>query len=303
MTVSRAIAPFLSLSLALGLVPAVARGQAVVFVHEGTLYADAEEKPFNAPEGVACTDSGHVVVADTGNKRLVLYTFKDGRLGPGKEVKLDQLTAPQRVQIDAKGDVFALDLKTRKVLRLTANGTLGTAIAPKGIDDAAAVQPVSFKLDVTGNVYLLDGRGRRVLVLDPAGTVTAQVQLPKESGVVTDIAVGTGGTLFAVDAVNAVVWAAEKGATTFRPLTASLKDRMSFPSYITAFKGRLFVVDQNGNGIVILGVDGSYQGRQLSIGWSEGLVNYPAQLCLTESGAAFLADRFNNRVQAFSTAK
>ncbi len=300
---SRAIARFLSLSLALGLVPAVARGQSVVFTHEGSLYADAEEKPLNAPEGVACTDAGWVVVADTGNKRLVLYTFKDGRLGGGKEIKLDQLTAPQRVQIDAKGDLFALDLKTRKVVRVTQGGAFGAWIQPKGIEDAAAVVPASFKLDPNGNVYLLDGKGRRVLVLDAAGTVTAQVQLPKESGVVTDIAIGAGGILYAVDAVNAVVWAADKGATTFRALTPSLKDRASFPSYITAYKGRLFLVDQNGNGIVILGIDGSYQGRQLSIGWSDGLVNYPAQLCVTESGAAFIADRYNNRVQAFSTGK
>jgi hypothetical protein len=303
MTVSRANATSLLTALSLAVAPAAARGQSVVLVHEGTIYADAEEKPLKAPEGVACTDNGQVVVADTGNQRLVLFTFKEGRLGGGTEVKLDQLSSPYRVQIDAKGDVLALDLKTRKIVRIAANGTYGGTILVKGIDGGPSVAPSSFKLDPAGNVYLLDGKGRRVLVLDPAGTVTAQVQLPKESGVVTDIAVGAGGTLYAVDAVSATVWTAEKGAQAFKPLTASLKDRMSFPSYLTASKGRLFVVDQNGNGVVILGVDGSYQGRQLSIGWSDGLVNYPAQLCLTESGAAFLADRYNNRVQAFTTAR
>jgi len=301
--VSRANAAFLFLSLTLGALPAVARAQAVVLVYEGTLYADAEEKPLKAPEGVACTDSGYVVVADTGNGRLVISTFKDGRLGPGKELKLDQLTSPQRVQVDAKGEVFALDLKTRKVVRVAANGAYGGTVLVKGIEDAAAVVPASFKLDASGNVYLLDGAGRRVLVLDPSGNVTAQVRLPKESGVVTDVAVGAGGTLYAVDAVNAVVWSADKGAAAFKPLSASLKDRMSFPSYLTVSKGRLLVVDQNGSGIVILGIDGSYQGRQLSIGWSEGLVNYPGQICVTESGITFVADRYNNRVQVFSTAK
>jgi hypothetical protein len=301
MTVFRATAPFLLLALALA--PSAARGQSVVLVHEGTIYSDANEGALKAPEGVACTDNGHVVVADTGNKRLVLFTFKDGRLGGGTEVKLDQLPAPYRVQIDAKGDVHVLDLKTRKVVRVAANGSYGGMLLPKGIDGATEIVPTSFKIDPAGNYYLLDGKGRRVLVLDPGGNVTAQVQLPKESGVVSDIAVGAGGMLYAVDAVSAVVWTAEKGAATFRPLTASLKDRMSFPTYLTASKGRLFIVDQNGNGIVILGVDGSYQGRQLSIGWSEGLVNYPAQLCVTDLGAAFIADRYNNRVQAFTTAK
>jgi hypothetical protein len=82
-----------------------------------------------------------------------------------------------------------------------------------------------------------------------------------------------------------------------------MKDKMNFPTYLVASKGRLLVVDQNGNGIVLLGSDGSYQGRQLSIGWADGLVNYPAQLCLTDAGVAFLADRFNNRVQVFTTSK
>jgi NHL repeat-containing protein len=301
-TVSRAIVSSLFLSL-LGLVPAAARGQSVVLTHDGTLYADGEEKPLKAPEGVACTDGGHLVVADTGNKRLVLYTSQNGRLGGGKEVKLDQLTAPQRVQIDAKGDLYAFDLKTRKVVRVTANGSYGGTILVKGIENASDVVPSTFKLDPGGNVYLLDGAGHRVLVLDPSGTVTRQVQLPPESGTVTDIAVGAGGVLYAVDAVKAVVWSAEKGAAAFKPLTQSLKDRMSFPSYLTVSKGRIFVVDQNGNGIVVLGVDGSYQGRQLSIGWGEGLVYYPAQLCMTESGTVFVADRYNNRVQVFSIAK
>ncbi len=301
MTVSRAILSSLLLSL-IGL-PALARAQSVVLVHEGTLYADGEEKPLKAPEGVACTDAGHVVVSDTGNKRLVLFTFKDGRLGPGKEVKLDQLTSPQRVQIDAKGDVFVLDRKTRKVVRLAANGSFGGELAIPGIPDAARVVPVSFKLDASGNVYLLDGPGRRVLVADASGAVTSQIPLPKECAVVTDIAVGGGGIVYAVDAVNAAVWSADKGATAFKPLATGLKDRLSFASYLVASKGRIFVVDQNGSGIVILGIDGSYQGRQLSIGWSEGLVNYPGQICVTESGTWFVADRYNNRVQVFSTAK
>ena len=163
--------------------------------------------------------------------------------------------------------------------------------------------PASFKLDGSGNVYLLDGKGRRVLVLEKSGALKAEVQLPPGSGVVTDVAVDSAGNLYAVDAVNAVVWTAEKGAPVFKALTPSLKDRMSFPSYLTVYKGKILVVDQNGSGVVILGIDGVYQGRQLSIGWADGLVNYPAQLCVTDGGNAFVADRFNNRVQAFSIPK
>ncbi len=59
-------------------------------------------------------------------------------------------------------------------------------------------------------------------------------------------------------------------------------------------------MDQNGHGIVTLGLDGSYQGRQLGVGSTEGLVYYPSQLCISGSEELFLVDRYNSRVQVFS---
>jgi hypothetical protein len=147
-------------------------------------------------------------------------------------------------------------------------------------------------------VYILEIAARRVLVVDPEGNVVRTVPLPKGS-VIADIAVDALGTLFAVDAVTATVFSADKAATELKPISKALKEHMSFPAHITANKGKLYLVDQNGMGIVVLGQDGSYQGRQLSIGATEGLVLYPAQLCLNGNAEAFLADRQNNRVQIF----
>jgi len=59
-------------------------------------------------------------------------------------------------------------------------------------------------------------------------------------------------------------------------------------------------VDENGGGVVIVGQDGAFLGRQLAMGWTEGLLYYPSQMCLTEKGAVFIADRGNSRVQFFS---
>jgi hypothetical protein len=78
---------------------------------------------------------------------------------------------------------------------------------------------------------------------------------------------------------------------------------MNFPTYLTGGKGKFFLVDQNGNGIVVLGADGSFQGRQLAIGWGDGFLYYPAQLCINAGGDAFIADRSNNRVQIFNTTR
>jgi len=58
-------------------------------------------------------------------------------------------------------------------------------------------------------------------------------------------------------------------------------------------------VDQNGGGVVVLGQDGSYRGRQLGMGWKEGLLYYPSQMCVSGGEIAVIADRENSRVQVF----
>jgi hypothetical protein len=49
--------------------------------------------------------------------------------------------------------------------------------------------------------------------------------------------------------------------------------------------------------------DGSFLGKQLATGWTEGLLYYPAQARINERGELFVADRENSRVQVFRLAK
>lgn len=263
----------------------------------GPVYADAKGVAFKAPEGVGCSATS-VVVADTGNGRLVSFDWKDGSVNGGTELKLPQVTYPVRVQLDGKGNILVLDRKAKRIARLDPKGAFQGWLDPKG---ASGVIPVAFKLDASDNVYLIDGAASEVLVLDPSGTVTRKIALPKDGKVFTDLAVDGAGTLYALDAVGAMVWSVERGGSELKPLSKGLKDSMSFPTYLTTDgKGTLFVVDQNGNGLVLVGVDGSYLGRRLAIGWGEGTVYYPAQLCIGDTGDMVLADRGNNRVQMFA---
>jgi hypothetical protein len=288
-----------ALPLALLVAGPAARAAPLALKFQQSMYQDGSEVALVQPEGVACSDSGAAIVADTGNQRLITFTVKDGQLGAGTAVKLPQLTAPERVELDRKGGALVLDGRTRRIGRTTAAGAYAGSVEIKGIAGASSVVPGSFKIDAADNVYVLDVAGRRVLVVNPAGAVSRQLELPK-SGTFTDVAVDAAGTVFAVDAVGAVVWAAASGASAFSPLTRSMKDRISFPTHMLARKGTLFLVDQHGNGIVAVGIDGSYQGRQLAMGWTDGLVYYPSQLCITDGGVVLVADRNNNRVQYFT---
>jgi DNA-binding beta-propeller fold protein YncE len=277
-----------------------ARAESLAFSHAGTVYVDANGGPLKAPEGVACTDSGRFVIADTGNGRLLVYNAKDGKIGGGTEIKLPQLSYPLRVQIDSKGNVLAFDSKTRKIVKVDQNGGFGGNLQLQGA--AGELKLGAFKLDPSDGIVALDLAARRVLVADPAGKVTREVPLP-EGAVATDVAVDGSGTIYAIDPVGGTLWSAGRDAASFTALAKGLQELMSFGMYVTAWQGKIIVVDQNGSGLVLLGPDGAFLGRRLSIGWSDGLVNYPAQVCLQSTGLAFVADRFNNRVQLFNVEK
>jgi sugar lactone lactonase YvrE len=285
-------------SLAIAIAGSTARADLAVLAR-GPLYADAKGVAMKAPEGVGCSGST-LVVADTGNARLLAYDWKDGTASGGSEVKLPQLTNPVRVQLDTKGNVLVLDRKAKRIARLDPKGAFQGWLDPKGVSGAI---PVAFKLDAADNVYVLDAAGNTVLVLDPSGTVTRTLEVPK-GALFMDVTVDAAGTIYAVDAKGGLVWSAEKSATAFKQLSKSLKEMMSFPAYVTTDgKGALFVVDQNGNGLVLLGIDGSYLGRRLAIGWADGTVYYPSQICITPAGDMVLADRGNNRVQTFAVTR
>jgi streptogramin lyase len=302
-TVPRARKTSALLAFALLLVAGTARAQAPVLVHAVSVYEDEKNRPLKEPEGVACGEGGQLVVADTGNGRLLRLTYRNGVVSGGLPLQLAELPYPVRVQVDAQGGLWVLDRKVRRIGRVDPAGAFAGYLEVKGVASPEAVVPGAFKLDRAGGVYLLDLAAARVLVLDAAGAVQRQMQLPGRPAFFTDVAVDPAGTVYAVDAAGGAVWSAPRSATSFTLLAKGLKDTMSFPGYLTVSRGRIFLVDQNGDGLVVLGLDGSYQGRQLGVGWGEGLVYYPAQLCIDEAGSAFLADRYNNRVQIFGMKK
>jgi len=285
---------------ALAAAPATARPAGLK--HERSIYQDDKESPLKAPEGVACSDKGAIVVADTGNGRLLTFTYRDGKLAGGAPVRLAEVTYPVRVQIDGKGNVLVLDGKTRRIVRVDAEGKFAGAVEWRGAAGAASMAPVAFKVDAAGNLHVLDVSARRVLVAEGSGKVVREIPLPKE-GEFTDVATDAGGRILVVDSVGSRLWMAEKGAKEFKPIGTSMKDRVSFPIYLAEESGKLYLVDQNGSGIVLLGADGSFLGRELEMGSTDGSLYYPSQMCVNAEGLAVIADRNNNRVQVFSVSR
>jgi len=218
-------------------------------------------------------------------------TRSRGHVDSQREIVLPQLPSPIRVEMNSKGEIFALDGSSRKIVRVAPTGEFLGYFAPAG-DVQGTVVPRSLRIARDDSVYLLDVSAARVLVLDPSGKILREVPFPKGYGFFSDLAVDVGGNILLLDSVRRMVFKVAKNSPEAAQLGESLKEEAYFPVSITTDKqGTIFLVDQNGSGIVILGPDGSLRGRRLSMGWKDGFLRYPAQMCVTENGAAFIADR------------
>jgi hypothetical protein len=266
---------------------------------KGAAYLDDKDGPLSAPEGVACSDA-QVVVADTGNGRLVRYALREGLPVTPSVMKLGELAQPAEAELDAKGTLYVLDRKARKIGKVGPEGSFAGWVEVSGVGDPKSVVPVAFKLDGAGGLVLVDAPSRRVLFVDGGGAVTRQLPLPR--GQFTDVA-ADGGVVYLVDTTTSSLWAADKQAKEFKAVGKSLKDVLVFPSSFSMSRGMLVVGDQHGHGVVFVGSDGTFQGRQLDMGWNEGSVYYPSAICANAAGDVFVADRGNNRLQVFATKK
>jgi DNA-binding beta-propeller fold protein YncE len=269
-----------------------------------SVYSDDKGGGFRQPEGVACNDKSGVIVGDTGNGRLLQYTFQERVLKGGTEIKIPQLSNPIRIQMNSKGEIFVLDGKQRRIVQLNPGGEFKGNLSPEGIPAPFSFIARSFKVDSKDNIFILDILSARVLIVSPDGKYQRHINFPKDHGFFSDLAVDFKGNILLVDSTKAMVFSAGKDAKEFSPLTKSLREYLNFPTSLTTdSRGTIYVVDENGAGIVILGQDGSFLGRQLSMGWNEGLLYYPSQVCINDKGELFIADRGNSRVQIFTLVK
>jgi hypothetical protein len=266
--------------------------------HIASIYSDGKNQGLKQPESVAYGKDSFLIVADTGNDRLLKYVYQQGSLGSDiLEIKIPQVSYPESVGVNSKKEIFVLDREQRRIIRLNSEGKFLGYFDPQG---QSSYIPKNFYIDGHDNVFILDMRSRCVLMLNSDGKTLKQIPFPKESGLLSDLTIDVKGNILLIDGVNAVVYEAAEGSAKFSPLTRGLKEKMRFPARITTdSRGRIYLLDRNGSAIVVLGQDGSYLDTLSGLGWKEGLLRYPSQMYITDEGEIFIADTRNNRVQIF----
>jgi sugar lactone lactonase YvrE len=265
-----------------------------------SIYADANGVGLKRPEGVACGEN-ILVVADTGNNRLVRYGYDGSAVTAEAEFPLGK-SNPVLLQVNSKGEIHFIDGRERRIFVFKASGERVGFLNPQSTPSSKDIVPKSFRIDQNDKIYILDIFSQHVIILDSDWQFSKKIPLPESDGFFSDLAIDGQGKIYVLDSVEAVVHSSAKGADTFTPFTGSMKEIVNFPARLSIDdRGVLYLVDQNGSGLGLVAPDGSLLGRRLGLGWNKSGLYYPSQICIS-GGNVFIADRNNNRVQMFSVA-
>jgi sugar lactone lactonase YvrE len=171
----------------------------------GDLSAISGFTGFNAPEGVAVDSQGHIIVADTGNHRIVVCVPGGacnlfGSLG----TSLGQFDGPKDVAVDSQDRIIVADTNNHRIQVCDSNGNC-SGFGAYGSTVGSFISPGGVGTDEFGVIVVADTGNHRIQVCDEWGNCGAFGQLgsdPGEFNSPSDVAVNADGFYFVSDTGN-----------------------------------------------------------------------------------------------------
>lgn len=165
-------------------------------------------KLFWGPRGVAIDSQGRVLVTDTGNKRVQVFSG-DGEfvtMFGGFGLERGQMNEPVGLAVGPDGRLYVADTWNRRVQVFDSGFAFESEWEIDGWWGESVVNKPYLAVDGTGRVYVTDPEGYRVLVFGSDGqpaAVFGQIGLDANSfNLPTGIAVDTEGYVYVTDADN-----------------------------------------------------------------------------------------------------
>ena len=252
--------------------------------------------PGDGEYGAVAVSQGLLAVTDNKNRCIYLHNKEGETRSIGKGVLGSDLRG---ITFDLKENVWVTDTKSNKVLKLSQNGRLLQTIYCAGSKMDHFQYPCGVSVSPEGLVYICERDNHRVTVHDEEGTFQFAFG-SKGSGPgcfngPRDITFGSDGLVYVSDHGNSRVCVLSKEGTfhrDFKTKDASTCIAASGDNYllITSFAfDTVMVYTLGGQLIHEFGGYGSDPGR----------FNQPYGICVDDSGAVYIADIGNRRVQVF----
>ena len=245
--------------------------------------------------GVAVNSEGFLAVTDGNNIHLLR---KEGSLVRviGKGVLGGELYG---ITFDLKGSIWVVDYGNNRVFKLSQDGRLFQTIDHAGSKSDQFNHPIGVSVSPEGLVYICDNGNRRVTVHDEEGMFLFAFG-SKGSGpgcfdAPWDLAFGSDGLVYVTDGGNSrvCVWSKEGS------FQRDFKTKYA-PTYITATSdNHLLITSWTSRTIMVYTLGGQLVHEFGGSGSNPGRFIGPFGICFHHSGAVYVADLGNSRVQVF----
>jgi hypothetical protein len=161
---------------------------------------NAAQSELDQPEGVAITANGDLLIADSGNNRVLVVTPSGkigvvagddiaGYRGDGGPGAIAELNQPTELAVDGQGDVYIADAANNVIRRVDARtGVITTVAGDYAADQASDGQggdtgdggpatqaelqdPQGVAIDSAGDLFIADTFNNAIRVVTPDGTI------------------------------------------------------------------------------------------------------------------------------------
>ena len=249
--------------------------------------------------GLAVNSEGLLAVTDCGNM-CVHHLRKEGALvgSIGKGVLGGVLRG---ITFDLKNNVWVADMGNNKILKLSQDGRLLQTIDHAGSKSDHFNHPHGVSVSPEGLVYICDSGNHRVTVHDEEGIFLfafgSKGSGPGCFGTACDVHVtcGSDGLVYVMDEGNRRVCVWSKEGSFQRDFKTKY-----VPTCIAATgDNHLLITSYSSNTVMVYTLGGQLVHEFGGFGSDPGKFSVPSGICVDDSGAVYVADYCNSRVQVF----
>ena len=134
------------------------------------------------PRGLAVDERGRLLVADTGNRRVLGFDLAGPLPATVPDYVPGAFSEPTAVARDANGTLLVAEAWNQRIVRVDRRGHAIAAWRVAGWSSRSAEDKPSLAVDDAGFVYASDPAAGRVFVFAPSGQVEAVLRLPAHDG-------------------------------------------------------------------------------------------------------------------------
>jgi len=146
----------------------------VLDAHTLSLVAVIGDGELNSPHDVHFDVNGHLLVADSGNDRIVIYQL-NGTNAKSTGVLADGLRSPEGVTSDDKGNIYVASTGNHKILNFRDNKLI-KSVGDRGEGKLQFIRPHDIERGSDGLLYVGDPGNRRIQVLTDSLTYYATIE-------------------------------------------------------------------------------------------------------------------------------